>query len=49
MKLVFYTTPLCFTFTCRYTGGKLLVKARVNVSFGPTEFPQLTGQMTPTS
>jgi hypothetical protein len=45
MKLVFYTTPCCFTFTCRFTRGKLLVKARVNVSFGPTEFPQLTGKV----
>ena len=45
MKLIFYTTPLCFTFTCRFVRGKLLVKARVNVSFGPTEFPQLTGQV----
>ena len=49
MKLVFYTTPLCFTFTCRFTGGKLLVKVRVNVSFGPTEFPLLTGKLAETA
>jgi CubicO group peptidase (beta-lactamase class C family) len=49
MKLVFFTTPLCFTFTCRFTGGKLLVKARVNVSFGPTEFPLLTGKLAETA
>jgi CubicO group peptidase (beta-lactamase class C family) len=46
MKLVFYATPFCFTMTCRFGHDKLKLKPRMNVSFGPTEFPQLTGQLT---
>jgi CubicO group peptidase (beta-lactamase class C family) len=49
MKLIFYTTPLCFTFTCRFVRDKVSVKARVNVSFGPTEFPQLIGKAAETA
>lgn len=44
MKLVFYTTPFCFTWTCRFGRDKLGLKPKVNVSFGRTEFPQLTGR-----
>ena len=42
---VHYTeTPFCATVVCKFMGDKVKLKFRVNVSFGPTEFPQLTGQ-----
>lgn len=42
---VYYTeTPFCVTAVCKFAGEKVRLKLRVNVSFGPTEFPQLTGQ-----
>lgn len=37
-------TPFCVTAVCQFVGEKARLKLRVNVSFGPTEFPQLTGQ-----
>lgn len=45
MKLVFYATPFCFTLTCKFGRDKLRLKSGVNVSFGPTEYPQLTGRI----
>ncbi len=45
MKLVYTTTPFCLTLTCTFGHDKLRLKPRVNVSFGPTEFPQLTGRI----
>ncbi len=45
VRLVSYTTPFCFTLTCNFIRDKVLAKARMNVSFGPTQFPQLTGQI----
>lgn len=44
MRLCFYETPHCATVTCRFDGDRLFYNARLNVSFGPTEFPQLVGQ-----
>jgi hypothetical protein len=44
-KLCFYETPFCPTITCRFAeGDRLLLDYRENVSFGPTEHPQLVGQ-----
>jgi CubicO group peptidase (beta-lactamase class C family) len=41
---IYYTeTPFCVTAVCKFVGDKVKLKLRVNVSFGPTEFPQLTG------
>lgn len=45
MKLVYHTTPFCFTLTCKFGHDKLRLKSRLNVSFGPTEFPPMTGRV----
>ncbi len=45
LRLYFTETPFCFTVVCRFVADKVKLKLRVNVSFGPTEFPQLTGQI----
>lgn len=45
MKLVFFATPFCFTLTCKFEHEKLKFKSGVNVSFGPTEFPQVVGRI----
>lgn len=44
MQLCFYETPHAATITCRFDGNRLIYDARLNVSFGPTELPQLVGQ-----
>ncbi len=44
MQLCFYETPHAATITCRFDGNRLCYDARLNVSFGPTELPQLVGQ-----
>ena len=41
---VFDETPFCATLSCRFAGGRLLLDLGVNVSFGPTTFPQLEGR-----
>jgi CubicO group peptidase (beta-lactamase class C family) len=41
VKLVYYETPFCATMTCRFVEDRLLFDFALNVSFGPTEFPQL--------
>lgn len=42
---VYYTeAPFCVTAVCKFAGEKVRLKVRINVSFGPTEFPELTGQ-----
>jgi CubicO group peptidase (beta-lactamase class C family) len=45
LKLYYYTTPFCLTMTCRFVEDRLLFDFAVNVSFGPTEFPQLEGRL----
>ncbi len=45
MKLYFNETPFCFTIGCQFGADTVKLKLRQNVSFGPTEFPQLTGRM----
>jgi len=43
-RIYFYETPFCITYTCRFEGDSLTVEPVVNVSFGPTEWPHLTGK-----
>lgn len=45
MKLYFNETPFCFTIGCKFGADTVKLKVRPNVSFGPTEFPQLIGRM----
>ncbi len=44
IKLCFYETPFCPTLTCRFVDDQVLYQFKANVSFGPTERPQLTGK-----
>ena len=44
LKLALYETPYCATLTFRFDGDRLLLDAEYNVSFGPTQQPQLIGQ-----
>lgn len=44
MQLCYYETPHCATITCRFDGNRLCYDTKLNVSFGPTELPQLVGQ-----
>ncbi|MBN2390248.1 MAG: beta-lactamase family protein [Anaerolineae bacterium] len=43
-KVYFYEAPFCVTLTCHFDEGQLTFNFKQNVSFGPTEWPQLTGQ-----
>ena len=45
LRLFFTETPFCFTIVCKFVADKVKLKVRINVSFGPTEFPLLTGQI----
>ena len=38
-------TPFRLTFTCRFVEDGVVVDASVNVAFGPTQWPQLVGQV----
>jgi len=49
LKLWFYETPFCFTLTCKFVNNRLKLNLNMNVSFGPTEWPQLVGQLTEAS
>ena len=44
LKTYFYETPFCTTATYRFSGDQLFFSDKLNVSFGPTNFPQLVGQ-----
>lgn len=44
-KLCFYETPYIQTMTCRFENDKLTITRKMNVNFGPTESPTLTGRM----
>lgn len=44
IKCYFYQTPFCNTTTVHFTAEGVTYQARLNVGFGPTEFPQLVGQ-----
>jgi len=43
-KLCLYETPYVFTIRLKFTGQELQYNAEMNVSFGPTKEPQLTGK-----
>jgi hypothetical protein len=45
MKLYFYRTPYCQTVTCRFEEEQVIVNRKQNVSFGPTERPELVGRI----
>ncbi len=45
LRLCYYETPFCPTITCRFAGDTLTCDYRENVSFGPTEHPQLVGRL----
>lgn len=45
MKMYFNETPFCFTIGCKFRADTVKLKLKMNVSFGPTDFPQLTGRM----
>lgn len=45
VKLCFYERVTCATLTFRFTEKQLTMDCRLNASFGPTEWPQLTGEM----
>lgn len=44
LRIHYTETPFCATASCKFAGDKVRLKLRVNVSFGPTEFPQLIGR-----
>ncbi|HEV2828606.1 MAG TPA: serine hydrolase [Pyrinomonadaceae bacterium] len=44
VKLVLYQTPYYSALTFKFDGDRLLFDAEYNVSFGPTNLPQLVGQ-----
>ena len=44
-KLYFTETPFCATLTCRFAGERLYFDYKMNVGFGPTERPQLVGEL----
>ncbi len=46
VQLRYYSTPFSRTLTCRFDGDTVTVDARLNVSFGPLEQPQLVGRTT---
>jgi hypothetical protein len=43
-KICLYETPYVFTIRLKFTGQELQYNAEMNVSFGPTQEPQLTGK-----
>jgi hypothetical protein len=44
LRVCYTETPFCCTIVGQFATDKVKLKYRVNVSFGPTEFPQLTGR-----
>jgi len=45
IKIVPYETPYYSTLVFRFDGDRLLIDSKHNVAFGPTERPQLVGQV----
>jgi CubicO group peptidase (beta-lactamase class C family) len=45
LKLYYYATPFRVSMNCRFVEDRLLFDFALNVSFGPTEFPQLEGRL----
>jgi CubicO group peptidase (beta-lactamase class C family) len=46
-KICFYETPHCLTLRLKFAGELLILDSEMNVDFGPTGQPQLTGRLTP--
>jgi hypothetical protein len=44
-KVCLTDTPFIRTITCRFAGSQVFVDYRQNVSFGPTEHPQIEGRL----
>jgi hypothetical protein len=44
MKIIYIETPHCLTMQFMFDGDKLTLKRNWNVSFGPLELPELSGQ-----
>jgi CubicO group peptidase (beta-lactamase class C family) len=44
LRAWYVETPFCLTLTCCFADDLLLIDTAVNVSFGPTAFPQLLGR-----
>lgn len=42
-RVAFVAAPFVGTLTCRFSGDQLLLDVGLNVSFGPTRFPQIRG------
>jgi CubicO group peptidase (beta-lactamase class C family) len=45
MKLCFYETPFVQTVTWKFSGDQVTVTRKMNVGFGPTDRPALTGRI----
>jgi CubicO group peptidase (beta-lactamase class C family) len=45
LKIYYYLSPFCVTLSARFVGEQLFFDSGVNVSFGPTSFPQLVGTL----
>ncbi len=45
LRVCFTETPHCMTVISKFGADKVRLKFRINVSFGPTEFPQLIGRI----
>lgn len=45
IKLCFYEQVTCATLTFRFAEKQMTFDCKINVSFGPTEWPQLTGEI----
>jgi hypothetical protein len=46
-KICFNETPHCLTLRLKFSGELLTLDSEMNVDFGPTKQPQLTGHLTP--
>jgi hypothetical protein len=46
-KICFNETPHCLTLRLKFSGEVLTLDSEMNVDFGPTKQPQLTGRLTP--
>lgn len=43
-RVYFYESPFCAHYVCHFDGDGLTVDTSINVAFGPTEWPRLTGK-----
>lgn len=47
VKICFYETPHILTLQLKFTGDEVQVASEMNVDFGPTERPTMTGKAQP--